>query len=97
MGTRNHAHGISHVRGQTVTRKRIVQLESVDEGYHPLALVRIGQVTAHGAEIVRHVRRVGGAGNDRRDPFVGEQVFEKERVGCMISTARSGCWVTTNS
>jgi len=57
---------------------RNVRLQAVDEGYHPLALDRIGQGAAHGAEIVGHVRRVGGAGNDRCDPFVGEQVLEEE-------------------
>jgi hypothetical protein len=40
------------------------QLERVDEGHHPLALVGVGQLAAHGAEIVRHGRCIGCAGDD---------------------------------
>jgi hypothetical protein len=47
-------------------------LERLNKGHHPPALVRIGQAAAHGGEIVCHVRRIGGAGNNGRDPLVGE-------------------------
>src|SRR5208282_218359 len=50
----------------------------LDKGHHLLALVGIGQRSAHSAEIVGHVRRVGGAGDDRGDPRVRQQVFQEK-------------------
>src|SRR2546429_5056218 len=55
-----------------------VWLQIVDEGHHPVALVRIWQAAAHCTEIVGHVRWVRGTGNNCRHPFISEQVFEKK-------------------
>ena len=55
-----------------------IGLQIIEEGYHSVALVRIWQAAAHGTEIVGHMRWVRGAGNNRRHPFVSEQVFEKK-------------------
>src|SRR5215472_10762116 len=53
-------------------------LQIVDEGHHPVALVRIWQAAAHCTEIVGHMGWVRGAGNNCRHPFICEQVFEKK-------------------
>ena len=53
-------------------------LQAVDEGHHPVALVRIWQAAAHCTEIVGHMYWVRGAGNNCRHPFISEQVFEKK-------------------
>src|SRR5258708_22355095 len=59
-------------------------LQIVDEGHHPIALVRIWQAAAHCTEIVGHMYWVRGAGNNCRHPFVAEQVFEKKLArGCV--------------
>src|SRR6478672_9396183 len=60
-------------------------LQAVDEGHHPVALVRIWQAAAHCTEIVGHMYWVRGAGNNCRHPFVAEQVFEKKLApgGCV--------------
>lgn len=57
---------------------RFVGLKGLDKGHHALALIGVGQAATHCAEIVRHVRRIGSAGNDRSYPRVAQQVFEEE-------------------
>ena len=53
-------------------------LQAVDEGHHPVALVRIWQAAAHCTEIIGRMYWVRGAGNNCRHPFITEQVFEKK-------------------
>lgn len=55
-----------------------MRLQELYKVYHALALVCVGQASAHGTEVVRHVRRVRCAGDDGRDPLISEQIFEKE-------------------
>ena len=50
-----------------------VWLQIVDEGHHPVALVRIWQAAAHCTEIIGHMCWVRGAGNNCRHPFISEQ------------------------
>src|ERR1017187_1933757 len=54
------------------------QLERLYEAHHSSALVEVRQRDAYRAEIFRHVRGIGGAGDDRGDPQVTQQIFEEE-------------------
>src|SRR5208282_3894909 len=54
------------------------ELKRLDKRHHLPALVGVRQGASHGANIVGHMRRIGGAGDDRRDPRVAEQVFEEK-------------------
>ena len=54
-----------------------IYLKTFHESYHALALVGIRETSTHGAQIVSHVRRVGGAGDNRRHPLIGEQYLRK--------------------
>src|SRR5262245_16765008 len=74
------------------TWRRNGGLQTVDEGHHPVALVRIRQAAAHCAKIVSHMRWVRGAGNNCRHPFISEQVFEKKlrpAAGEVLSPVRN--------
>ena len=57
-------------------------LQRSSECVHLLTLIGIRQRTAHGAEIVGHMGRVGGAGDDGGDARIAQQIFqEKLRPG----------------
>src|SRR5271170_7299506 len=63
-------------------------LERVCEGDHLPALVGIWQGPAHGAQIVRHMPRIGGAWDDCGHSWVAEQIFEEELRPRISKTAR---------
>ena len=72
-----------YAAGYRVTRKpRLRKLQRRSERFHSPALIGIGQKTTHGAEIVGHMGRIGGAGDDGGDARVAQQIFqEKLRPG----------------
>ena len=43
--------------------------------HHLPALIGGGQGAAHGGRVVIHVRRVGGAWDDGRHPWIGKEIF----------------------
>jgi hypothetical protein len=68
----SHLH-LRHTAGEPQTA--LEPLQCVGKLYHALALIRIGQWPAHGAEIVGHVQGVGGAGDYRSHPLIAEQIL----------------------
>src|SRR5215831_4905372 len=67
-------------------------LQTVDEGHHPAALVRIWQAAAHCTEVVGHVRWVRGTRNNCSHPVISEQVFEEKlrpAAGEVLSPVRN--------
>ena len=59
------------------------RLQCINVFHHSPPLVGIGQWTAHGAEIISHMRGVGSAGDNRGHPWVTQQIFEKKlRPAC---------------
>ena len=46
--------------------------------HHSPPFVGIGQRTAHGSEVIRHMRGVGSTGDNRGHPWVTQQIFEKK-------------------
>src|SRR5450759_3906888 len=85
MADRCHAGFRACAPRQRFTKPR---LQLFDERDHLLAFVGVGQPAAHGAEIVQHMRRIAGAGDDRGHARIAQQIFQKELRPAASKSAR---------